>query len=270
MSLKRLVVCVLALGACRPSSAVNVEGQAAAAPVPVEISCNAEAPIKGKWGYAKRGTYCEGLLYEPKHTAPPFEPYSFMAGKLPEPAILYRITWPAVRGPVTIAAVGVSGRHSAKYRLNAAVQGPFFDWPTEVLRVARPSPELVAKATEIVGGSPQTVYLAVSVIDPHDDDEPLPQPPQYSFMFGDPGPLKSMAVSLTRLTTEGTPAGAAIPVRLYRTQHDSDRTLRGLGSPAGFPLDFTRQPAGLYRVRMKAVDETGTPVEHSWLVRPAL
>lgn len=270
MSLKRIGVCVLAAATGGPTSAVIVEGQQRPPRLGI-FGCNVEAPLKGKWGYAKRGDYCEGLLYEPENAAAPFEPYSLMAGTFPAPAVFYRVTWPSVRGPVNIAVSGTSSRQKAKYRLDASVQGPFFDWPTDVLRVAGAKPNVIASTTEIINGLPQTVYLAASVIDPHDDDEPLPQPPRYSFDIGDPGPLKNMAVSLTRWTAAGTPDGAAIPVKLYRTEHESKYTLAGLGHPLRFTLDFTRQPPGLYRVRLTAVDSfAGKPVDHSWLVRPAL
>jgi hypothetical protein len=238
---------------------------------PATDPCQAHRqPLEWKWGYTRRGAICEGgLVGQSSDTTSQLEwtLVSIMPWEAswPSPGTRYRLAWPAVEGPVTIEAHG-STRARASYRLDAVVQGAHLDWSTEVMRaLATSGIQVVATSVEQVGSVKERVYLPVVVTNLDDDDEPRPTPTRFRIELKTPLlKLANLMVTLTRLGTDGTPAGPSQAV-----QDIPQPPVTYSWSTIYYPLELTTIPQpGLYRVEMTAMNlATQQSVRFSFVIR---
>jgi hypothetical protein len=262
-----LIAVASCLAGCRqqaPQSTVNTK---------VEVQCNParHKASNSKWGYAKREGYCEGLVADSEPEAAGVEAggvelLSFTLGLLspwPFYGLRYRVHWPASPNPVTIRATSSNWRERGGYRFDAIVQGPYFDWSTDVLRATRTATvHVVAKTTERIGGKSETIYLPVHFTDLYDDDEPLPLPTKYLLLMAmSARRIRDAELSVTPLTPDGAPAGERKSVEGFRRD-------RPVGGWIPCQLEFAKQPPGLYRVQLTGIDDaTQQPVNMGILMR---
>ena len=226
--------------------------------------------------YSWRDNRCEGLtalVDKPRE----FEPQSLMLAGQPRPKARYTLTWPisATPGDVTIRITSrlvpraylpsASPTQRLIYRLDAVSATGRLEWPTVIMRTIGVlqsndiTERALATTAETIGGQARLVYL------------PLDLAQERRFGFGRYSlyftlasfPTEEITFTATRLSANGQPAGAALPIVNDLLKKDAGRL-----ADAFLRIDLSKEESGLYRIQLHALASADKrPVTAEFLMR---